>query len=95
MKNKELLLLIKKHADTLTEQKKTRTQETLDFRLNKQMETFSFNPPINPSEEGKWLKAVNSFETTNSVYNITPETNTFSVSTPVRRIPEGSEEIVD
>ena len=73
--NKELLLLIKKHTDTLVEQTNTKPQETLEYKMNKQMETFSFNPPINLSEEGKWLLAVTSFEATNSVFNITSENN--------------------
>ena len=37
--------------------------------MNKQTETFSFNPPINLVEEGKWLLAVTSFESMNSVFN--------------------------
>ena len=45
--NNELLLLDKKHTDTLIEQTKTRPQETLEFKMNKQMQTLSFNPPIN------------------------------------------------
>ena len=44
---------LKKHSDTLLEQTKTKPQETLDFILNKQMESFLFNNPINHSEEGK------------------------------------------
>ena len=52
-----MLLSIKKHTDTLIEQTKTRPQETPEFEMNKQMETFSFSP-INLSEEGKWLMAV-------------------------------------
>ena len=59
--NNELLLLSRKHADTLNEQTRTKPQETLDFKRNKQMETFSFSPPINLSEEGKWLLVVTSF----------------------------------
>ena len=50
MKN-ELLLLIQKHTDTLIEQTKTKPQETLEFKLNKQMDTFSFFIPINLPEE--------------------------------------------
>ena len=81
--NKELLLLIKKHTDTLIEQtKKTKPQETLEFKMNKQKENFSLSPPINLGEEGKWLLAVTSFEATNSVFNIKDENNTFSISTP-------------
>ena len=47
--------------------------------MNKQTQTFSFNPPINLVEEGKWLLAVSSFESTNSVFNITNENNSFSI----------------
>ena len=77
--NNELLLLIKKHTDTLTEQTKTKPQETLEFKMIEQMQTFSINPPINLVEEVKWLLAVSSFECTNSVFNITNENNSFSI----------------
>ena len=80
--NNELLLLIKKHTDTLIEQTKTKPQETLEFKMNKQIETFSFSPPINLVEEGKWLLAVTSFEVTNSVFNITDENNSFAITIP-------------
>ena len=46
------------------------------------METFSFNPPIFFSGEGKWLLAVTRFEGTNSVFNRTHENNSFSIGTP-------------
>ena len=78
--NNELLLLIKKHTDTLIEQTKTRPQETLEFKMNKQLQTFSFSPPINLIEEGKWLLGVSSFECTSSVFNITNENNSFSIT---------------
>ena len=80
MKN-ELLLLIKKHTDTLIEQTQIKPQETIEFKMNKQMQTFSFNPPIN-LVEGKWLLGVSSFECTNSVFNITDENNSFSINIP-------------
>ena len=80
--NNELLLLIKKHTDTLIENTKTRPQETLEFRMNKQMQTFSFNAPINLVEEGKWLLGVTSLGCANSVFNITNENNSFSVIIP-------------
>ena len=66
--NNELLLLIKKHTDTLIEQTKSRPQGTVEFKKNKQRQTFSFNPPQNSIEEGKWLLAVSSFECTNSIF---------------------------
>ena len=81
MKN-ELLLLIIKHTDALIEQTKTKPQETLEFKMNKQMHTISFNPPINLVEEGKWLIAVSFFECTKSVFNITDENNSFSIIKP-------------
>ena len=80
--NNELLLLIEKHTDTLIEQTKSKPQETLEFKMNKQMQTFSFNPAINIVEEGKWLMAVSSLECTNSVFNITNEKNSFSIIIP-------------
>ena len=80
--NYELLLLNKKHTDTLIQQTKTKPQETLEFKMKKQMQTFSFNPPINLVEEGKCLLAVSSFECTNSVFNITNENNSFSITIP-------------
>ena len=80
--NNELILLIKKHTDTLIELTKTKPQETLEFKMNKQTQTFPFNPPINLIEEDKWLLSVSSFECTNSVFNITDENNSFSIIIP-------------
>ena len=93
--NNELLLLIKKHTDTLIEQTKTKPQETFEFKMNKQMQTFSFNPPINLVEEGKWLLAVSSFECTNSVYSITNENNSFSIIIPGHYQTEAAEKTTD
>ena len=77
----DLLLSNKKHTDTLIEQTKTKTQETLESVMDRQMKTFSLNPPSNFSEEGKWLMAM-SFEATHSVFNITTENNSLSISIP-------------
>ena len=52
--NNESLFFIKKHTGTLIEQTKTRPQETLEFKMNKQTQTFSISPPIELVEEGKW-----------------------------------------
>ena len=80
--NNELLLLIKKHTDTLIEQTKTKPQEFLEFKMNKQMKTFPFNSPKKLVEEGKSLLAVSSFECTNFVFIITNENNSFSTIIP-------------
>ena len=93
--NNELLLLIKKHTDTLIEQTKTKPQETLEFKMNNHMQTFSFNPPINLPEEGRWLIGVSSFECTNSVFNITNEDNSFSIIIPGHYETESAEKTID
>ena len=76
--NNDLLLLIEKHTDILIEQTETKLQETLDFKMDKQRQTSSFNPPINLVEESKWLIAVSLFDCKNSVFNIVDENNSFS-----------------
>ena len=93
--NNELLLLYKKHTDTLIGQTKTKPQETLEFRMNKQMKSFSFNPPVSLVEEGEWLLAVSSFECTNSVFNKTNENNSFSIIIPGHYQTEFAEKIIE
>ena len=63
--------------------------------MNKQMQTWSFNPPINLVEEGKWLLGVTSFECKNCVSNITNENNSFSISTPSHWNSEDDEELIN
>ena len=92
--NNEILLLIK-NTDTLIEQTKTKPQETLEFKKNKQMKTISFNPPINLYEEGKWSLALTSFEAMNSVFNITDDNNSFSINTPGHCNTKTAEKPVD
>ena len=92
--NNELLLLIKKHADTLIEQTKTKPQKSLELKKIKPMQTFSFNPPINLVEEGKWLMVLSLFDCTNSVYNITNENNSFSIIIPGHYETESAEKLL-
>ena len=89
-----MLLLIKKHTDTLIEQTKTKPQETLEFKINKQMQTFSFNPPLNLVEKGKWLLGVSSYTLKNCVYNITNENNSFSINIPGHYQTEFAEKMI-
>ena len=91
--NNQVLLFIKKQTDILIQQTKIKPQETLEFKMNKQMQTFSFNPPINLVEEGKWLLAVSSLECTNSVFNITNENNSFSIIIPGHYKTEFAEKV--
>ena len=62
----------------MIEQTKTRPQETPKFEMNKQIQIFSFSPPINLIEEGKWLLGVSSFGCKTSDFNISKENNSFS-----------------
>ena len=55
MMNTEMLVLIRKHTDKVNEQTKSPPQETLEIKLNRQIETFCFSPTTNPSEKAKWL----------------------------------------
>ena len=61
----------------------------------KPMQRFSFNPPINLVEEGRWLMAVSLFDCTNSVYIITNENNSFSISIPGHYQNEFAEKTID
>ena len=79
----------------MIEQTKTKPQDTLDFKMIKQTQTFSFNPLINLFEEGKWLLAVSSFECTNSVFNITNENNSFSIIVPGHYETESAEKTIN
>ena len=91
----ELLLLSNKHTDTLIQQTRTRPQEKLEFKTNKQNENFAFSPPLNLLEEGKWMIAVAFFEATNSVLNITDENKNFSITTPSCWTSRGGIETID
>ena len=75
--------------------KKTRPQQTLEFKMNKQRQIFSFSPPIKLVEEGKWLLAVSSFECTISVLNIADENNSFSIIIPGHYQTKSDEETID
>ena len=90
-----MLLLIKKHTDTLIEQTKTKPQETLEFKMNKQMQIILFNPPRNLGAEGKWLLGLSSLECTNSVFNITNENNSFSIIIPGHYQTEFAERMIN
>ena len=93
--NNQLLLPNKKHTDTLIEKTSKKPHETLDFVMIKQMETFSFDPPINFVEEYKWLLGLTYFKCTNFVSNITKENNSFSISRPSHCNSQDGEEFIN
>ena len=59
------------------------------------MQTISIIAPKNSVEEGKWLLAITSFEATDSVFNITNENNSFSISAPSHWNSEDGEELIN
>ena len=63
--------------------------------MKKQMETFSLSPTVNLMEEGKWLLAVTSFQAMNSVFNITDENKSFSLTTPVHWNSKSAQKTID
>ena len=67
----------------MIEQTKTKPQETLEFEMNEQMETFSINHPLNLSQEQKWMLAVTNLEAIISVFDINDKNNSFSITIPV------------
>ena len=62
--------------------------------MYKQTQIFSFNPPINLVEEGKWLLGVTSFEATIFVFTISHENKSFSISIPGHWNSKDDEELI-
>ena len=75
----DLLLSITKNYETLIELLHRKAEETLEFKMTKPKETFSFNPPIRI--KGEWMIGLTSLEIYNSIFNITEENNKFILYT--------------
>ena len=65
----KLFLSITKDCKTLIKQTHTRAHKTLEFKLTKPRETFSFKPWI--SIEGPWLIGLISLEIHNFIFILT------------------------
>ena len=76
-KKESLLLSIAKSNLDIVENTLSKPQETLEFKMNKQKESFSFNVPLELPE--KWMMGVTSLEVYNTVYNITEKNNKFKI----------------
>ena len=77
IETEDLLLSITENCQTLIEQTHTRSEETLEYKLTKSRETFSFKPLL--SVEGSWMIGLTSLEVYNSFFKIPEETNRFRV----------------
>ena len=72
-----LLLSITKNCETLIEQTHRKTEETLEFKMNKSNQIFHFKPPI--QIKGDWMIGLVELEVYNSFFNITEENNKFKL----------------
>ena len=72
-----LLLSITKNCQTLIKQTHRKAEETLEFKMIKQRETFHFKPPN--SMIGEWMLGLTDLEVYNSIFNITEENNKFEI----------------
>ena len=76
-KKESLLLSIAKSNQEIVENTHSKPQETLEFKMNKQKEPFSFDIPLELPEQ--WMMGVTSLEVYNTVYNITEKNNNFKI----------------
>ena len=76
-KKESLLLSIAKSNLDIVENTHSKPQETLEFKMNKQKEAFSFDIPLELPEQ--WRMGVTSLEVYNTVYNITEKNNKFKL----------------
>ena len=79
----------------MIEQTKIKPQETLEFVMNEQTQTSSFNPPLNFSEGGKLLLSVTSFEEVNSLFSITDKNNSFLITIEGHSSSRGGAETIN
>ena len=76
-KKESLLLSIAKSNQEIVENTHSKPQETLEFKMTKQKESFSFDVPLILNE--KWMMGVTSLEVYNTVYNITEKNNKLQI----------------
>ena len=76
-KKESLLLSIAKSNQEIVENTHSKPQQSLEFKMNKQKESFSFDIPLDLPEQ--WMMGVTSLEVYNTVHNITEKNNKFKI----------------
>ena len=76
-KKESLLLSIAKSNQEIVENTHSKPQETLEFKMTKQKESFLFDIPLQLND--KWMMGVTNLEVYNTVYNITEKNNTLQI----------------
>ena len=85
-KKESLLLSIAKSNQEIVENTHSKPQETLEFKMNKQKESFSFDVPLELPEQ--WMMGVTSLEVYNTIYNITEKNNKIKFFETEKRLKE-------
>ena len=85
-KKESLLLSIAKSNLDIVENTLSKPQETLEFKMNRQKESFSFDIPLDLPEQ--WMMGVTSLEVYNTVYNITEKNNKLKLFTTEQNLKE-------
>ena len=68
---------IAKSNQEIVENTHSKPQETLEFEMTKQKESFSFDVPLDLPDQ--WMMGVTSLEVYNTVYNNTEKNNKFKI----------------
>ena len=76
-KKESLHISIAKSNQEVVENTHSKPQETLEFKMTKQKESFSFDVPLQLNE--KWMTGVTSLEVYNTVYDITEKNNKLQI----------------
>ena len=85
-KKESLFLSIAKSNQKIVENTHSKPQETLEFKMTKQKESFSFDVSLLLTE--KWMMGVTSLEVYNTVYNITEKNNKLEILLTKQKLEE-------
>ena len=85
-KKESLLLNIAKSNQEIVENTHSKSQETLEFKMTKQKESFSFDVPLELPE--KWMMGVTCLEVYKTVYNITEKNNKLEILLTKQQLEE-------
>ena len=85
-KKESLLLSIANSNQEIVENTHSKPQETVEFKMTKQKESFSFDVSLLMPE--KWMMGVTSLEVYNTVYNITEKNNELEILLTKQQLEE-------
>ena len=87
-----LLLNIAQSNIQISQNTISKSQETLEFQVNKQNEEFTFDIPL--LVEDSWLMGVTNLQVYDTIYNITKSSNTLLISVTGEKSNEVNYELV-